>query len=151
MVAESVSIRAFKTVPDDIGPLLEEAETEGHDLVRRLVDDWADGSNRFDRSGEVALAARAGNRLVGVGGLNRDPYLGDPTVGRIRHVYVSPDMRGRGVGRYLVTALVDHARTTFKRVRLRSTGAPDFYLALGFEETKTEPDATHVMELAAAK
>lgn len=151
MVAEPVSIRAFTTLPDDIGPLLKAAETEGHDLVRRLVDDWVDGSNRFDRKGEVALAAWADSRLVAVGGLNRDPYLDSATVGRIRHVYVSPDMRGRGVGRLLVSALVDHARTTFKRVRLRSKGAPDFYLALGFEETDAEPDATHVMELAAAE
>jgi hypothetical protein len=39
------------------------------------------------------------------------------------------------VGRALVLALVDHARATFQRVRLRTT-TPEgtaFYLAIGFE------------------
>lgn len=151
MIAEPISICAFTTLPDDIGRLLEEADGEGHNLVRRLVEDWIDGSNRFDRFGEIAMAARADTRLVGVGGLNQDPYLDDSTVGRIRHVYVSPDARGQGVGRLMVSALVEHARTTFRRVRLRSTGSPEFYLALGFEKADGERDATHVMELAALK
>lgn len=117
--------------------------------MERLVDEWDDGSNRFDRPGETALEARLGSRLVGVGGLNQDPYMDDPQVGRIRHLYVSPDVRGIGVGRALVEALVDHARGRFTRVRLRTTrpGVSAFYLGLGFEETPDEDDSTHHMWL----
>lgn len=149
MVAGLVA-QPFESLPEDIEVLLRDSREEGHDLVRRLVDDWEDRSNRFDRPGEVALEVRLDNRLVGVGGLNQDPYLDDPGVGRIRHVYVSPDARRLGVGRVLVTSLVEHARGRFSRVRLRAgpAEASGFYLRLGFEETPDEPDATHQMPLS---
>lgn len=149
MVAGQLSVDSITSLPNDIARLLGESLGEGHNLVKRLVDEWDDGSNRFDRPGEIALQARLGGKLVGIGGLNRDPYLDDPAVGRIRHLYVSPGARRQGVGRSLVVALVDVARTTFRRVRLR-TSQPEaslLYLALGFEETGDEPDATHVLRL----
>lgn len=149
MVAGLV-VRSFRSLPEDISALLQVSREEGHALVERLVDEWADGSNRFDRPGESAFEARLGSRLVGVGGLNQDPYIDDPRVGRIRHLYVSPDVRGTGVGRALVQALVDHARGRFIRVRLRTTrtGVSEFYLGLGFEETPDERDSTHHLWLS---
>lgn len=141
MVAEAHSI--FE-VPSDIGPLIEAAAEEGHNLVIRLVDEWRDGSNRFDRAGELLAEVRCDGSLCAVGGLNVDPYTDDPTVGRIRHVYVDPRHRREGVGRLLIEFLVGHARAHFSRVRLRSLRdpGPGFYAALGFTTTD-EPDATH--------
>ena len=149
MVADSVHISAVTTLPDGILELLETSLSEGHDLVERLVAEWEDGTNRFDRTGEILLEARRLGRLVGVGGLNRDPYIDDPGVGRIRHLYVVPAARGVGAGRDLVIALVDHARGSFERVRLRAgpDEARDFYLRLGFEETPDEEDSTHQIRL----
>lgn len=143
MVAR-VEVRPFDSLPHDISILLEAERAEGHRLVLRLVEEWNDGSNRFDQPGEVVLHARSNGRLVAVGGLNRDPYLDDPSVGRLRHVYVSPEVRGEGVGRLLVESLVAHAREGFDRVRLRTvtTGGSAFYVALGFEEID-EPAGTH--------
>lgn len=149
MVAGQISLDPMTSLPDDITALLEASLAEGHNLVKRLVEEWDDGSNRFDLPGEILLGARLGHELVGVGGLNRDPYLDDPAVGRIRHLYVLSAARRQGVGRSLVLALIDQARPTFRRVRLR-TIQPEafrFYLALGFEETGDEPDATHVFRL----
>jgi GNAT superfamily N-acetyltransferase len=149
MVAGQISLDPMTSLPDDIAALLGASLAEGHNLVKRLVDEWNDGSNRFDLPGEIALEARLGRKLVGVGGLNRDPYLDDPAAGRIRHLYVLPEARRRGVGRSLVLALIAQARPTFSRVRLR-TSQPDaslLYMALGFEETGDEPDATHVFRL----
>jgi len=147
MVAE-VEIAPLVTLPDDVERLARAAEDEGMDFVRRLIDDWNGGTNRFDRPGEVLLGVTSVPRLVGVGGLNRDPYVDDPSVGRIRHVYIEPGSRGRGVGRELVGALVDRARGHFARVRLRASplGSPDFYLAIGFSPA-TEGDATHTLQL----
>lgn len=144
MVAGLV-VQPFESLPEDIQALLRVSSEEGHNLVERLVDEWEDGSNRFDRPGEVALEARLDSQLVGVGGLNRDPYLDDPSVGRIRHVYVSPEARSMGVGRVLVMSLVEHARGQFSRVRLRTGNADPsgFYMRLGFVEAPEEPDATH--------
>lgn len=140
-------VRASSSLPDDIDVLLRPSLEEGFDFVRRLVDDWHDGSNRFDGRGEVVVYARVGTRLAGVGGLNRDPYTEDPGVGRIRHVYVIPELRRGGVGRQILVALVDRARDGFSRVRLRTTtrDAASFYVSLGFREVD-EPDATHVLD-----
>ncbi len=148
MVA-GIAVRPFASLPADVSILLTASRAEGHNLVERLVDDWRDGSNRFDRPGEIAFEARIGTRLVGVGGLNRDPYHDDPQVGRIRHVYVSTAARGDGVGTALVTALIGHARGRFTRVRLRTvtSAGSAFYSALGFEETPEEADSTHQLRL----
>lgn len=145
MVAEA---RAIGQLPSDIDRLVDAAHEEGHNLVARLVDEWRDGSNRFDRPGEVLAEARCRGVLCGIGGLNVDPYLEDPSVGRIRHVYVEPQRRREGVGRVLIDFLVDRAMDHFDRVRLRSVQwpGPDFYGSLGFTETH-EAEATHTKTL----
>ena len=150
MVAGPYVIRRVRSLPDGCDGLLESSVAEGYDLVDRLVRDWNDGTNRFEGEGEALFAALSKSWLGGIGGLNRDPYVDDPGVGRIRHLYVSPEARGRGLGRALVVALVDHARGRFERVRLRATplGASEFYLRLGFEETQHEQDSTHQIRLS---
>jgi GNAT superfamily N-acetyltransferase len=83
----------------------------------------------------------ADGALIGVGGLNIDPYLHRADVGRIRHVYVLGDWRRRGIGRTLVSRLIDEARRSFREVRLRTDtdeGA-SFYAQRGFRPTN---DAT---------
>ena len=140
--------RAVTELPADIEVLLDAAESEGHGLVSRLVTEWRDGSNRFDRPGEVLAEIRCEEALCGVGGLNVDPYVDDPTLGRIRHVYVHPAWRRQGVGGILVGFLMTHAHGCFHRVRLRSLKlpGPSFYASLGFSSTD-EPNATHEMWL----
>jgi len=147
MVADDIAVRALTSLPDGIDELLRASVDEGHNLVRRLVEDWLDGSNQFDAPGEIFVEARVGARLAGLGGLNQDPYLDDPSVARLRHLYVLPELRRRGVGRAVVGVLVDQARTSFSRMRLRTTReeAARFYSTLGFQQVAQEPDATHVI------
>ena len=83
-------------------------------LVRRLVDEWRDGSNRFDRPGEALFGAWLDAQLVGVGGLNIDPHAGDPRVGRVRHLYVLVAARRRGVARALLAEIISAARGRFR-------------------------------------
>jgi N-acetylglutamate synthase-like GNAT family acetyltransferase len=100
----------------------------------RLVSDWHSGLNRFDRTGEQFLLAFAGNRVVGVGGLNHDPYVESAEIGRLRHLYVLNDWRRKGVGRALVERLLQSARGTFTivRTRARTKEASVFYDLCGF-------------------
>jgi GNAT superfamily N-acetyltransferase len=145
MVAD---VRRIYALPTDVRRLLVLSTAEGFDFVERLVADWDDSSNRFDRPGEVLVECRSAGFLVGIGGLNIDPYIDDPSVGRLRHVYVDPAQRGRGIGREIVDRLIALARGRFDRVRLR-VGTPHggaFYMALGFSVTD-EPDATHTISL----
>jgi predicted GNAT family acetyltransferase len=81
-----------------------------------------------------------------VGGLNCDPFAGRPDVGRIRRVYVRPAWRDKGVGRALVIALIEKARTHFRCVRLRAenANAARLYERIGFAPIAS-PDATHIL------
>ena len=125
--------------------LLEErAESEGHEFVKRTTTEWTSGVNRFDRPGECFLLASSNDEIIGMCGLNRDPYLDNPVVGRLRHLYVHPDHRRTGVAAALVGACLDRADGNFDRVRLRTANpaADRFYRSIGFEST-SEQAATH--------
>ena len=52
-------IRVFRSaaLPDDIGLLADAAEKEGFRVVRRLMNEWSSGGNRFDRPGETLFIA----------------------------------------------------------------------------------------------
>jgi GNAT superfamily N-acetyltransferase len=78
--------------------------------------------------------------------LNRDPYVDDASVGRIRHVYVLERERRRGVARALVERLLAHAAGRFRVVRLSTGEAASFYESLGFARVEGE-HVTHVMVL----
>jgi len=136
--------------PDRVRDLLADSEAAGSRIVRRLVDDWADGTNRFDRPGETLFGASVGGRLVGVCGLNVDPYAGDALVGRVRHLYVLTAFRGRGVGRQLVARVIESARDRFGTLRLRTNNeaAARLYAAIGFRADGGDSTATHVLDLA---
>src|SRR5688500_17640510 len=83
-----------------LNELLAESERDGWRHVRRLVDDWSAGTNRFRRGAEVLFAARAGGAVVGVCGLNIDPFA-EATTGRVRRLYVLRAYRRHGIGRRL--------------------------------------------------
>jgi GNAT superfamily N-acetyltransferase len=94
--------------------------------------------------------------LVSLCGRNVDPYLSDPKIGRVRHlyvardVYVARDARRCGVGRLLVGAIIHGARGHFRLLTLRADdpqGAA-FYQALGFRAWTEGPTATHWIALA---
>lgn len=131
-----------------IEPLIGESEREGFRFLARLRREYESGSTRFDRTGEVLLGVESGPALVAVGGLTRDPYGADPRTGRLRHLYVSPAHRRRGVGRLLAAALVEAARPHFDVLTLRTDteAAARFYEALGFAPVAGS-DHTHRLAL----
>jgi GNAT superfamily N-acetyltransferase len=147
---DPLDIRALDPFPAAAVELLAQAGArEGFRFVRRLVDEHASGQVRFDGPGEVLLGVFASAELVAVGGVTRDPYGGDANVGRVRHVYVRPDRRRRGVGARLLAALEAHARGHFTSLVLRTdTGAAArFYAALGYRALPPGGTATHRREL----
>ena len=129
--------------------LLAESEREGSRFVRRIIDEWATGTNRFDQPGEALFTAQLGDRLIGVCGLNVDPYANAANVGRVRRLYVLSTYRRLGAGRQLVLAVLEAARGRFDVLRLRTTNpaAARLYEALGFRPSPEAADSTHVIEL----
>jgi GNAT superfamily N-acetyltransferase len=126
--------------------LRQEACDEGYDFLDTLVEEWASAANRFDGPGEVLCGYIDQGLLVAVGGLTLDPFAGRPDMGRIRRVYVKSAWRKRGIGRALVSALVDRARTHFSCVRLRAENAlaARLYESMGFVPIES-PDASHIL------
>jgi GNAT superfamily N-acetyltransferase len=123
-----------------------EAKQSGYDFIDTLVDEWASGANRFEAPGEILCGYFDQGQLVAVGGLTIDPFVGRSDTGRIRRVYVRSAWRDKGIGRALVSTLVEEARRNFRNVRLRAQNADAarLYESLGFVPID-DPDATHTM------
>jgi GNAT superfamily N-acetyltransferase len=149
MPEEAVIARVTDLSHDRLAVLLAESEAGGYRFVRRLIDEWERGINRFSRPGEALYAAESGGQIVGVCGLNVDPYLRDPRVGRVRHFYVLAECRGQGIGRRLVGRAIAEARGHFHQLRLRGqeAGPARLYESLGFRPCAGMPDCTHILEL----
>jgi GNAT superfamily N-acetyltransferase len=133
-----------------INHLLEESLSQGFRLVERLVREYHSGLNCFDKSGEVLLTASVQGAVVGIGGLNRDPYFHDPKVGRLRHLYVESVWRRRGVGRLLVSELIHEAKQHYQLLTLRTNTAAgdEFYRKLGFQTHPNWEHTTHHLQLS---
>lgn len=151
MTAGRAFIETLDDLPADrVRVLLADSEATGSRIVRRLVDEWADRINRFDRPGEALFGAWAGGWLVGVCGLNVDPYAGDDRVGRVRRLYVLTGSRRLGIGRLLVRQVIERAGDRFDSLRLRTNNeaAARLYLGMGFRESREPGEFTHVLQLA---
>jgi GNAT superfamily N-acetyltransferase len=140
-------IRLDRLPTDRLVELVTESQATGWSHMRRLVEDWDSGQNRFDGPGEALFAAVTGSRVMGVCGLNADPYTGTPGVGRVRRLYVLAAFRRSGVGRQLVRAVVGTSYSHFHLLRLRTEreAAARFYESLGFQPCIDVPDCTHTL------
>ena len=141
--------RLTELLPGGLDALLAESEQAGSRIVRRLVEEWATRANRFDRPGEALFIARIGGQIVGVCGLNLDPYVAEQGVGRVRHLYVMSTHRRFGVGRQLIEAVFAASRGRFNTLRLRTANpeAARLYESFGFRPSAETADCTHVMDL----
>jgi GNAT superfamily N-acetyltransferase len=103
-----------------------------------------------EKAGTFLVAFHDG-RPVGCAGLQRL----DPAVCEVRRVFVQGSARGEGVGRTLLTALLDTARELgYERARLdtgdRLPEARSLFLAFGFKDIDNyngSPYAAYWMEL----
>lgn len=143
-----VVLRETELPVEAMSPLVDAAGREGYSFVVRMLRDWSSGKNRFKDRGEAFFAAWEHSTVLGVCGLNIDPFLKDPQVARLRHLYVMPAHRGRGTGAELCRRAVAYAKPTFTRVRLRTPNAkPDpFYEHLGFARVFGDPKTTYEIE-----
>jgi GNAT superfamily N-acetyltransferase len=125
--------------------LLAESEEEGFRFLRRAREEWLSGANAFSREGEALFGVFEGERLLAIGGINRECE----GHGRLRRFYVRREERKRGIGRKLVEHVLAFASLHYSQVVLRceTDAADQFYLAVGFRRVDSDPGVTHVIEL----
>ncbi|BDG72780.1 GNAT family N-acetyltransferase [Roseomonas fluvialis] len=138
-------VARIRALPADLDDLAGAAAAEGFGMLGVLAREWVAGTQRFAMPEEALFAARDGaGVLLGIGGVTRDPWA--PAL-RMRRFYVRPPARGRGIGRALVAAALDHARGAgAAMVRLRApAAAARFWEGCGFRPID-DPTATHGLE-----
>lgn len=132
----------------DLNHLVKESKEEGFRFLERLVNEYENGSNTFDKPGEslYGLFNKEGV-LVAIGGLNADPFSNEKCAGRLRRFYVSKDYRRHGLGRLLVNQLITDAKHFYKVLVLNTdTEQGDkFYTSIGFAKGNLYPNSTHYL------
>jgi GNAT superfamily N-acetyltransferase len=129
--------------------LVDESASEGFRHLKRLVNDYETGANIFDKDGEALFIAYQNNDIVGVCGLNQDPYAKSKDIGRVRRLYVSPRVRRFGVGRTLMDSVIAEARKNYKLLVLRTDNpiADVFYRSIGFSLNLDSENDSHLLQL----
>lgn len=128
----AIEIIRLDRLPEPFDLFLRESRAEGFDTFSVLRDEWADGSNRFERTGEVLMLATVEGNAAGVGGVTQD--FVDAGCLRMRRFYVRPAYRRLGIGRKIALCVLEHARPFNRQIFLHADGpdAEAFWPTIGF-------------------
>lgn len=136
-----------------IASLANEAKKDGFQFVQRAIDELIGKANCFSGNGEILWGVFDDGKCIAIGGLNIDPYAGDLNTGRVRHLYVSPNYRRKGIATFLLNMIIERAREYFNILRLSAFGsgaanpiASKFYEEMGFLH-KEGLKQTHMLDL----
>ncbi|SUB55816.1 Predicted acetyltransferase [Brucella anthropi] len=144
MIGNSNALEVMRIVelPDHFDQLLVDAAAEGFDTMSVLQEQWRNGSNRFERPGEILALATIDDEIAGIGGITQD--FVDSSWLRMRRFYVRPAYRRRGVGREIAHYVLKHADTFNRQIALYADGpdAEAFWPTLGFRPIERE-NTTH--------
>lgn len=115
--------------------MLNESRRAGYQFIQRTIDDWQNGTNRFSERGEKLWGLFLESDMIGICGLNKDPYTPGPNVGRVRHLYIIEGHRRRGYAALMMDEVLHEARQHFTTLRLftDNPAAAKFYEKLGFQ------------------
>ncbi len=131
-------LEALRTEPTAFGSSY---ETEASAKADKYRDRMQGSPENF------VLGACDGDQLVGIGGFFRETAAKRQHIGSVWGLYVTSAFRGRGIGRRLLTLIVERARDLpelehiLLSVTSENAGALALYRSLGFEAWGTEPAA----------
>ncbi|USK52554.1 GNAT family N-acetyltransferase [Bacillus sp. CMF12] len=148
---EEFKVRQIRSLYSiDLTHLVKESKEEGFRFLARLVNDYENGTNKFNKPGESLYGLFNKEAvLIAIGGLNIDPFSNDEKVGRLRRFYVSKDYRRNGLGKLLLNQIIYDAKHFYKVLVLHTdTEQGDkFYTSLGFSKENIYPNSTHYLSL----
>jgi len=143
-------VKRIKNLMDeDIQFLVDESQKEGFRFLQKLVNDYKDGSNTFNKPGEALYGVYdQDSAMIAVGGTNINPFSDDTHIGRVRRFYVARAYRREGIGTLLLEMLISEAENHFQIMVLNSTPQADaFYTSNGFIKSVIYPKSTHYLLL----
>ncbi|MGE6541375.1 GNAT family N-acetyltransferase [Bacillus luti] len=125
--------------------LVQESKDEGFHFLVKLISEYENKINTFNKTRECLYGIFQGEKLIGIGGLNEDPYTENNKIGRLRRFYISKDYRRIGIGNLLLNRLLSHAEKYFQIVVLHTdTKQGDaFYTANGFVRGNMYKGSSH--------
>ena len=125
--------------------LLAESEEAGFRFLKRLKEDWLNKSNRFDKEGEGLFLIWKAGELVGIGGINQDPYCQNKKIGRLRRFYIKANHRSQGLGALLLQYIIAEKGKAFQEIQLYTDteSAAKFYEKEGFERVFQNSHFSH--------
>ncbi|AZQ47468.1 GNAT family N-acetyltransferase [Bacillus sp. GX] len=129
--------------------LVQESREEGFNFLVKLISDYENKINTFNKTGECLYGIFQGEKLIGIGGLNEDPYTENNKIGRVRRFYIAKEYRRKGLGRLLLGRILSDAKTHFNIVVLHTeTEQGDkFYTSSGFVKGIKFVGASHYLNL----
>lgn len=125
--------------------LVKQSEEEGYRFLGRLVQQYEDGSQRFEKPGEALYGVWKDSELIAIGGVRQNPYSSDQKEARLKRFYVAPEQRRHGIGSQLLETCISKAKENFHSITCRtdSAKADAFYRHNGFEAVLDSVDTTH--------
>jgi amino-acid N-acetyltransferase len=100
------------------------------ELLQRPIGDIVQNIDRF-------LVCESDEKIVGTVSWQIMPEIGIPTKPsvEIKSLAILSDLRGKGIGKALVTATMAHIKLLHPRQIIALTFTPGFFASLGFKET----------------
>jgi GNAT superfamily N-acetyltransferase len=143
-------VRIESPEPSEWARILRASLADSFDMVHRLLDDFAAGTNQFDLPGEGLWVHTdsESNSVIGVCGLNREAGAEFDHAGRVRRMYIIPDYREQGYARSLLETIMSFAPEYYEllTVNVGPLAAGSFYEHFGFDPIE-HPRITHTKSL----
>jgi GNAT superfamily N-acetyltransferase len=137
----------------DMKELLIESQREGFFFLTKLVAEYKNDQNVFIKTGERLWGVYSEqSRLIGVAGLNQDPYSQYANVGRVRRFYISAQFRRKGIGKQLLKEVINYSESYYDSLVLYTDTdeAKLFYEQNGFKCVYNQYKITHEYKLKRA-
>ncbi|MBJ8052710.1 GNAT family N-acetyltransferase [Bacillus cereus] len=133
----------------EINHLIQESTKEGFNFLIKLINEYESKRNTFSKTGECLYGIFRGDTLIGIGGLNQDPYTKDNKIGRLRRFYIAKDYRRKGLGRLLLGRILGDAKIYFTIVVLHTDikQGDQFYTSSGFVKGTMYVGTSHYLNL----
>ncbi|WIL45125.1 GNAT family N-acetyltransferase [Bacillus bombysepticus] len=129
--------------------LVQESKDEGFYFLIKLISEYENKINTFNKTGECLYGIFQGEKLIGIGGLNEDPYTINNKIGRIRRFYIAKKYRRKGLGRLLLVRIINDAKKHFNIVVLNTdtVQGDKFYTSSRFVKGTKYMGVSHYLNL----